>query len=86
MSIVRGAASTIVRSVSPLPLGGFSLNFGQMFTFGTMCRTHLSHGDSRTRSQFKVASLSPEFRVHSISPLSLEGFSFTFGQIFASVK
>ena len=27
-----------VRSVSPLPLGGFSLNFGQMFTCGTMCR------------------------------------------------
>ena len=26
-----------VRSVSPLPLGGFSLNFGQMFTCGTMC-------------------------------------------------
>ena len=31
-----------VCSVSPLPLGGFSLNFGQMFTCGTMCRTHNS--------------------------------------------
>ena len=31
-----------VRSVSPLPLGGFTLNFGQMFTWGTMCRTHSS--------------------------------------------
>ena len=30
----------LVRSVSLLPLGGFSLNFGQMFTYGTMCRTH----------------------------------------------
>ena len=46
----------------------------------------LSHGDSRTRPQFKVASLSPEFRVYSISPLPLEGFSFNFGQMFASVK
>ena len=31
-----------VRCVSPLPLGGFSVNFGQMFTCGTMCRTHNS--------------------------------------------
>ena len=46
----------------------------------------LSHGDSRTRSQFKVASLSPVFCVHSISTLPLEGFSFNFGQRFASVK
>ena len=48
--------------------------------------TLLSHEDSRTKSQFKIASLSPELRVHSISPLPLEGFSYTFGQMFASVK
>ena len=76
-----------VRSISPLPLGGFHLNFGQMFTCGTIWWTHNSrYGDSRTRSQFKVACLSPEFRVHSISPLHQEGFSFIFGQMFASVK
>ena len=28
--------------LSPLPLGGFSLNFGQMFTCGMMCRTRNS--------------------------------------------
>ena len=47
---------------------------------------YLSHRDSRTRLQLKVASLSPEFRVHSIPPLPLEGFSFNFGQMLASVK
>ena len=30
--------------------------------------------------------LGPEFCVHSMSPLPLEGFSFNFGQMFASVK
>ena len=73
-----------VRSVSPLPLGGFSLNFGQMFTCGTMCRTHNSA--MGTQGQGHSSSLSPEFHVHSISPLPLEGFSFNFGQMFASVK
>ena len=66
-----------VRSVSPLPLGGFYLNFGQMFTYGTMCRTHYSAMGLKD----KVTSLSPEFRLHSISPLLLEGFSFNYGQI-----
>ena len=73
-----------VRSVSPLPLGGFSLNFGQMFTCGMVYNSAI--GTPRTRSQFKVVSLSPEFSVHLISPLPLEGFSFNFGQMFASMK
>ena len=39
---VMGLSLEFVLSVSPLPLEGFSLNFGQMFTCGTMCRTHNS--------------------------------------------
>ena len=113
-----------VRSVSPIPVEGFSLNFGQCscaesitqpcrlkikvtvqghgfepwiscplcisFTPGRIFsklwsnvhlwddvqNPYLNHGALRTRSQFKVVRLSSKFRVHSISPLSLEGFSF----------
>ena len=74
-----------VRSVSPLPLGGFSLKFGQMFTLVGHCAEPITQPWG-LKDKVKVASLSPEFRVHSIPPLLLEGFSFNFGQTFASVK
>ena len=64
----------------------FSKLWSNVHLWDNVQNPYLSHGDSRTRSQFKVVSLSPEFRVHSISPLPLEGFSFNFGQMFASVK
>ena len=53
---------------------------------GTMCRTHNSPADLRSRSQLKVTSLSLEFGVSSISPLPLEGFSLNVGQMFASLR
>ena len=76
-----------VRSASPLPLGGFSLNFGQMFTSVGQCAEPITQPvDLRSRSQLKVMSLSLEFGVGSISPLPLEGFSLNIGQMFASVR
>ena len=52
----------------------------------SMCRTHVNHANSRSRSQVKVIYLSLEFRVRSISPVPLEGFSLNFGHIFAPVR
>ena len=74
-----------VRSVSPLPLGGFSLNFGQMFTSLGQCAEPITRPSTDLRSQLKVTSLSLEFGAGFISPLPLEGFSLNVGQIFASV-
>ena len=51
-----------------------------------MCRTHNSALRTRSMSQLKVTSLSLEFCVGSISPLPLEGFSLSVGQMFASVR
>ena len=76
-----------VWAISPLPLGGFSLNFGQMFTSVGQCAEPIIQPCGlRSRSQLKVASLSLEFGVGSISPLPLEGFSLNVGQMFASVR
>ena len=127
-----------VRFISPIPLEGFSLNFGHMFASVRRCaelitqpyrhkvkvtvqghrfepwiscplcisytsgriffkfwsNVHLSEticninnstmpiADSRSRSQFKVMGLSLEFRVRSVSPLPLGGFSLNFGRMF----
>ena len=51
-----------------------------------MCRTHLNHADTRSRSQFKVTGLSLEFHVRSVSPIPVEGFSLNFGQMFTLVR
>ena len=65
-----------------------------------MQNSYFNHAVSRSRSQLKVAYLSLEFRVRSISPLPIEynicirsispllveEFSFKFGQMFASVR
>ena len=76
-----------VHSVSSLPLGGFSLNFGQMFTSVGQCAEPIIQPCGlRSRSQLKVTSLSLEFGVGSISPLPLEGFSLNSSQMFASVR
>ena len=75
-----------VRSV-PLPFEGFSLNFGQIFTCGTMCRTHNSAMGAQGQghsSRSWVWALN--FVSTRLSPLPLEGFFFNFGQMFASVK
>ena len=62
-----------VRSVSPLPLGGLSLNIGQMFTCGTKCRTH----NSAMRPQGQCQGR--EFEPWISCPLNI---SFTPGRIF----
>ena len=41
---------------------------------------------TRSRSQFKVTGLSLEFRVRSVSPIPVEGFSLNFGQVFTLVR
>ena len=41
---------------------------------------------TRSRSQFKVTGLSLEFRVHSVSPIPVEGVSLNFGQMFTLVR
>ena len=51
----------------------------------TMCRTHDS-ATQDSRSQFKVMGVALEFRVRSISPLRLEGFSLNFGQMLIAVR
>ena len=73
-----------VLSISPLPLEGFSLNFGQKFTLDNWCAEHIIQ-PCRLKvimSLLKVTSLSLEFRVWSISPLPWEWYSLNFGQMF----
>ena len=69
-----------VRSVSPIPVEGFSIIFGQMFTLVRRCAESITQPWSRT--QFKVMGLSLEFHVRSVSPLPLGRFSLNFGQMF----
>ena len=51
-----------------------------------VCRTLNPPTHSRSRSQFKVMEFALEFRVRSILPLPMEGFSFNFVQMIISVK
>ena len=75
------------RSISSLSLGGFSLNFGQMFTSVGQCAEPITQPCGlRLMSQLKITSLSLEFGIGSISPLALKGFSLNIGQMFASVR
>ena len=76
-----------IHSVSPLPLGGFSLNFGQMFTCGTMCRTHNSAMGTQGQghsSRSWVRALNFVSTRYLFYPW--KDFFFNFGQMFASVK
>ena len=73
-----------VHSISPLPLEGFSFNFGQMFASVKWCAEPIAHLCRLTRSHFKITGLSLEFCVRSVSPLPLGGFSLNFGQMFTS--
>ena len=59
-----------VRSVSPIPVEGFSLNFGQIFTLVRQYAESAMPTQGQ-RSQFKVMGLSLEFRVRSVSPFLL---------------
>ena len=53
----------------------------------TMCRTHKSTMPTQGQGHHvKVIGFSFEFRVRSISPIPLEGFSLNFGHMFASVR
>ena len=68
---------------SPIPVERFSSNFGQMFNLvRRRAELILNNAGSRSRSQFKVKCLSLEFRVRSVSPLPLGGFSLNFSQMF----
>ena len=51
-----------------------------------MQNSKLNHADTRSMSQFKVTGLSLEFRVRSVSPIPVEGFSLNFGQMFTLVR
>ena len=72
-----------VRSISPIPLEGFSFDFGHMFASMRRCAELITQP---CRHTFKVTSLSLEFRVRAVSPIPVEGFSVKFGQIFTSGK
>ena len=69
-----------VRSISSLPLEGFSLNFGQMFALVKRCEELMTQPcNSSSRSQLKGMGLGLKFHVRFISSLPLEGFSLKFG-------
>ena len=51
-----------------------------------MQKSLVNHANSRTRSQVKVMDLNLEFRVCSVSPIPVEGFSLNFGQMFTLVR
>ena len=68
-------------SISPIPLEGFSLNFGLMFA-SVRCADLITQS---CRHKVKVTGLSLEFWVHSLSPIPVEGFSLNFGQMFTLV-
>ena len=51
-----------------------------------MQNSQLNQADTRSRSQFKVTGLSLEYRVSSVSPIPVEGFSLNFGQMFTLVR
>ena len=76
-----------VRSVTPLLLGRFSLNFAQMFTCGMMCRTHNSamgtqgQGHSSRSQVWALNFVSTRYLLYP-----LKDFLLNFGQMFASVK
>ena len=75
------------RSISPMPLEGFSLNFGHMFASVRQCAELITQPcRHKVKSQFKFTGLSLEFRVRSVSPIPVEGFSLNFGQMFTLVK
>ena len=71
------------RSISPIPLEGFSLNVGHMFASVRRCAELITQP---CRQKVKDTSLSLEFRVRSVSPIPVEGFSLNFGQIFTLVR
>ena len=72
-----------VRSISPLPLEGFSLTFCHIFASVRRCAELITQP---CRHKVKVTGLSLEFRVRSVSPIPVEGFSINFGQIFTLVR
>ena len=71
-----------VSSLSPLPLEGFSIKFGQVFI---SVRWFAEPMTRVRRLEFKVTikvmGFNLAFHVGSISPLPLEGFSFNVGQM-----
>ena len=68
-------------------LGGFSLNFGQMFTSVWQCAEPITQPCGlKVKVTVEGHEFEPWFGVGSISPLPLEGFSLNVGQMFASVR
>ena len=59
------------------PWKDFSLNWLIVWLSEMMCRNHLNHANSRSRSQLKVMSFEPWIFVHPVS-LSLGEISFNF--------
>ena len=70
-------------SISPIPLEGFSLNFGHMFASVRRCAELITQP---CWHKVKVTGLSLEFHVRSVSPIPVEGFSLNFGQMFTLVR
>ena len=70
-----------VCSISPIPLEGFSLNFGHMFASVRQCAESITQS-CRLKVKVTVQGHGLEFRVRSVSPLPLGGFSLNFGQMF----
>ena len=60
-----------VRSIFPIPLEGFSQNFGHMFASVRQCAELVTQP---CQHKVKVTGLSLEFRVRSVSPIPVEGF------------
>ena len=76
-----------VRSISPIPLEGFSLNFGHMFASVTRCAELITQPcRHKVKVTVQVTGLSLEFRVRSVSPIPVEGFSLNVGQTYTLVR
>ena len=77
----------LVRSISPESFERFSWNFGQMFALVRWCAEPITQA---CRLKVKVTVQGREFEPWILCPLyisiPLEGFSYNFGQMFASVK
>ena len=75
------------RSISPEPLGRFSINFTQMFLSVRRCAEFMTW---QHRLKIKITLqghvIYPSFRVRSISPEYFERFSFNFTQMYLSMR
>ena len=76
-----------VRSISPRRLEGFSWNLCQMFTSSRRCAEPMSRPYRfKVKVTLEGQRFEPLFRVRSISPRRLEGFSWNLCQMFTSSR